>query len=343
MLRNHILRQPQGGQDLVLKIPLANVANMLEPAERKKVMGRNRPGTERRLLMASGSEIHAFEDRSATPGLQPDNHVAISYAWGPPEPTVEIIINKEPVKVGANLESALRRLRTMSYFSSGGKLWFDSLCINQDNDAEKSVQVQMMASFMATTETNQAISYLEHHGRNYRAEFAEALDRSDALMAHTWRHIRDGVLRYTILDIPEEVTREKLGHQDQPREHSLRHVAQIAQLEIMGHKRALPNVPSGLLPIVAPTYFQHGPSLGNAIRRAIALASQSACTKPHDRIYGMLSIPGLPDLGVKVDYSKKLANVFTEFSAACVKHKNLDFISLLDQGGMSATDEHGNP
>ncbi|KAK5655085.1 hypothetical protein OQA88_5984 [Cercophora sp. LCS_1] len=39
---------------------------------------------------------------------------------------------------------------------------------------------------------------------------------------------------------------------------------------------------------------------------AVSLASQTECSWPHGRIYGMLSIPGLPDLDIKVDYSKPL-------------------------------------
>jgi hypothetical protein len=133
-----------------------------------------------------------------------------------------------------------------------------------------------------------------------------------------WRYIRDGVLKYTaVLDLLEEVVREKMANQQDgqqssdwvPLEHSLLHVAQIAQLEIMGHKRKIPSVPNGALPLVAPTFFEHGPLLGNAIRRAVALASRSECSVSHDRIYGMLNIPALPDLGIKVNYSKRLADV----------------------------------
>ncbi|KAK4118300.1 HET-domain-containing protein, partial [Parathielavia appendiculata] len=48
-----------------------------------------------------------------------------------------------------------------------------------------------------------------------------------------WRHIRDGLLRLTsMLDILEHAMWEVLGSRIQPLEHSLLHVAQIAQLEI---------------------------------------------------------------------------------------------------------------
>lgn len=378
--------------------------------------------------------------------LHPTTYVALSYAWGPPEPTAEITVNGKTVAVRANLEAALRRFRKLEYFRFGGRIWIDSLCINQADEAEKQRQVAMMASVYSNAgnvvvwlgpeanDSDLVISYLEHVGTDYRAEYLEALDKSDPLTAATWRavararmeasydsfrdchlrrlrgrwwcapvpvdlddialplyrffdrpywrrlwiiqelcmgrpempvvcggrvtqwrHIRDGVLRcLAILDILGEAMREALAdRRQQPpppaggdapaeREHSLFHVAQIAQLEIAGHRRALPRVPNEALPVIAPTVHEHGPLLGSALRRAVILASQSECSVPHDRIYGMLSIPGLPGLGVDIDYSKSVADVFTEFTAACVRHKSLDFLALLDGGPIVLTDERGN-
>ncbi|KAE9376041.1 HET-domain-containing protein [Stipitochalara longipes BDJ] len=338
--------------------------------------------------------------RERPQGHPSDNYVALSYAWGPLEPTAEIMVNGRAVQVRANLEAALRQFTTMDYFSRGGKIWIDSLCVNQEDEAEKQVQVQMMASIYShagnvmvwlgveTEDSDLAISYLEMTGNDYRAEYAEAMDETDAFTATNWRtmaqvrmevsyddfrkaniadsgwldhfspalydffdrpywrrlwiiqelcfgragmpvvcgkrvtqwrYIRDGILKYTsILDLIDEVTQEKLMSRDEqpPREQSLLHVAQIAQLEIAGHKKKLPLVPKDKLYLVVPTFFENGPLLGSAIRRAIALASQSACSVPHDRIYGMLQILGLPDLGIQVDYSKRLVDVFVEFSTA---------------------------
>ncbi len=159
-----------------------------------------------------------------------------------------------------------------------------------------------------------------------------------------WRHIRDGVLCFTtILDALDEATWGELEYRRQPLEHSLLHVAQIAQLEIAGHRRIIANLPAEQLPLVAPTLFENGPLLGSPIRRAIALASQSLCKEPHDKVYGMLGIPGLPNLRLEVDYNKPLVEVFTEFTAALVRHGSLDFFSLLDGGHMSSRDEAGRP
>lgn len=447
-----------------LTVPTEFITDQLNGEERVTMMtGIHGPDGERRLWNQNG-DFHAFQDefghntmlfgnrqplghvgrlevaklnpflRIPDPKpqkpkkIQDDNYIAMSYEWGPPEPTVEIQVNFKPVRVRKNLEAALRRFRKMEYFRQGGKIWIDALCINQDDLAEQQSQVQMMADIYRTAgniivwlgdtggnelETEEAIDVLEALSADYRAEYFEAMDQSDPITAHTWRtmaqirmetaysknreylmtdefarrdmlpllyrffdrpywrrlwiiqelcmgrsgmpivcgnrvtqwrYIRDGVLMaMSFLDLLEETAQEDTTPDGKPRDHSLLHVAQIAQLEIMGHRPTIPEVPTHLLPLIARSYFENGPLLGNAIRRAILLASQSACFRQHDRIYGMLSIPGLPDLGLKVDYSKKLADVYTEFTTACVDHNNLDFFALLDGGYMSQTDEHGNP
>ena len=77
---------------------------------------------------------------------------ALSYAWGDPAVTTPIILSEldtsnengvaiAQVRVTTNLEAALRVLRVESHSSV---LWVDALCINQQDAAERSAQVQMM-------------------------------------------------------------------------------------------------------------------------------------------------------------------------------------------------------
>src|SRR6266498_1766302 len=58
----------------------------------------------------------------------------------------------------------------------------------------------------------------------------------------------------------------------------------------------------------------------------------------------MLQITGLPDLAIKVDYSKKVGEIYTEFATACLeKGDSLEFFLLLDGAGFSPTGANGNP
>jgi predicted AAA+ superfamily ATPase len=60
--------------------------------------------------------------------------------WGSAEKVETIWVNDKPLKITASLFSALRDLRgeTRSFI-----LWADGICINQNDDKEKRVQIQL--------------------------------------------------------------------------------------------------------------------------------------------------------------------------------------------------------
>jgi hypothetical protein len=57
-----------------------------------------------------------------------------------------IVINREPQTVTRNLYNALNHIRRDSI---DVHLWIDALCINQEDDVEKSHQVQQMRDIYA--------------------------------------------------------------------------------------------------------------------------------------------------------------------------------------------------
>ena len=72
--------------------------------------------------------------------------VALSYTWGHAVPTREVLINDSIVKVRANLEEALRALRTKRPLRDGLLIWIDALCIDQDDQTERETEVKRMRS-----------------------------------------------------------------------------------------------------------------------------------------------------------------------------------------------------
>ncbi|KAL6796302.1 heterokaryon incompatibility domain-containing protein [Trichoderma sp. SZMC 28013] len=66
---------------------------------------------------------------------------ALSYVWGSPAVTGEIICNNRQRSVGRNLYDALERLRLPD---EQRVLWIDALCINQADNREKTQQVRLM-------------------------------------------------------------------------------------------------------------------------------------------------------------------------------------------------------
>ncbi|KAF4625374.1 hypothetical protein G7Y89_g12789 [Cudoniella acicularis] len=93
-------------------------------------------------FMLEGSLTHASL-------IDPPSYTALSYHWGDPKHTKKMAINGVKVDITLNLYSALERIRTM--ISLGPKkrnnkylLWVDALCINQDDNVEKSHQIRSM-------------------------------------------------------------------------------------------------------------------------------------------------------------------------------------------------------
>ncbi|KAH7412582.1 heterokaryon incompatibility protein-domain-containing protein [Cadophora sp. MPI-SDFR-AT-0126] len=68
-------------------------------------------------------------------------YTALSYSWGDTAQSVGILVNGATVMATLNLEAALRHLRLPD---KPRTLWVDSLCIDQNNDVEKSEQLEQM-------------------------------------------------------------------------------------------------------------------------------------------------------------------------------------------------------
>lgn len=93
---------------------------------------------------------------SLIPSSLSEKYEALSYVWGTGEPTKEIMIQdtKQSVRrqlfpmirkrsfyVRPNLYAALRNFRSRKQHVD---LWIDALCIDQENDVEKEIQIAMM-------------------------------------------------------------------------------------------------------------------------------------------------------------------------------------------------------
>jgi hypothetical protein len=74
-------------------------------------------------------------------GKRMPKYEALSYVWGGTKATRDIRVNDERFLIGKNLWIALRRLRMPHSLRF---LWIDAICINQQDDNEKSRQVAMM-------------------------------------------------------------------------------------------------------------------------------------------------------------------------------------------------------
>lgn len=72
---------------------------------------------------------------------------ALSYAWGPPKPVVDLQCNGLPSTVRSELANALVRMRLQN---STRIMWADAICINQDDVEERNHQVPLMGSIYSS-------------------------------------------------------------------------------------------------------------------------------------------------------------------------------------------------
>ena len=100
-----------------------------------------------RLLKGDGDPIQCqlFESKLTAA----EDYAAISYTWGGTSKPCDIVVNGYSMTITKNAYLALRDMRRRE---SDRILWVDALCINQDDDEERSQQVQQMGAIYSQAE-----------------------------------------------------------------------------------------------------------------------------------------------------------------------------------------------
>ncbi|KAK6856635.1 hypothetical protein PG995_006822 [Apiospora arundinis] len=122
-------------------------------------LDRQRPEIRVLELMEPSTTSSMIHGRLRTVTLQPGlSFTALSYMWGDPASNEEIILNGEPFRITKSLANTLRWVKHhwQQYFpgrdGSEFRLWADAVCINQEDDVEKSFQVPLMGGIFGTAE-----------------------------------------------------------------------------------------------------------------------------------------------------------------------------------------------
>ncbi|KAH9217457.1 heterokaryon incompatibility protein-domain-containing protein [Leptodontidium sp. 2 PMI_412] len=98
----------------------------------------------------------------------PIQYEALSYTWDDQKPTRDITCNEASLYVTENVFQALRQLRK-SRKARRRILWIDAICINQNDQAEKTSQVSMMGNIYARA--HRVNIWLNHSTEAMRAVF----------------------------------------------------------------------------------------------------------------------------------------------------------------------------
>jgi hypothetical protein len=103
------------------------------------------------LLLPSNDEpenlrcgLFEYTIQEAEGGSHP--YEALSYVWGSGGNPRSIIIDNQKLAVTENLYKALLRLRDRKITRT---IWVDAICINQEDEIEKGLQIQFMAAIFA--------------------------------------------------------------------------------------------------------------------------------------------------------------------------------------------------
>lgn len=102
----------------------------------------------RMLTLARSNDDSAIRARLSCVRLR-DRPVysALSYVWGEASPdNPELVVNSQPYKVTRSLHAAISYLASSENVSD---LWIDQISINQEDDAEKVQQVQLMSGIFS--------------------------------------------------------------------------------------------------------------------------------------------------------------------------------------------------
>ncbi|KAM0158435.1 hypothetical protein ACHAPG_004113 [Botrytis cinerea] len=97
--------------------------------------------------------LHDYSLRESDRGIH--LYEALSYVWGSLENLKVVYVNNRSLSVTANLYAALLHLRDRNFERI---IWVDSICINQEDNTEKSHQIQLMAKIFGLA--NRVIVYL---------------------------------------------------------------------------------------------------------------------------------------------------------------------------------------
>ncbi|KAI1129808.1 HET-domain-containing protein [Nemania abortiva] len=300
-----------------------------------------------RLLPSRGfDEIHC--DLFTVSLDDPNEFEALSYVWGSEKDPIQIIIGGQIKDVTENLGLALRHLRNDE---KDRILWVDAVCINQDDQDERSSQVQLMQRIYSCASL--VVAWLGPHPKEYE-QIIEAIRRLGNDSRLHWTAIpkmEDILLRLSIFlrnvwwsriwTVQEAILAKQVIYHC-GKVHLSTH--DITSMAASYRKHVHPNRCCGVLRIPG-----HGISVATSLTTAVEnilqlrrfqqrirnanfdevafLFRHRHATDPRDKIYGLLGIScGIRESSIDYHFSKD--KVYELATRDIISHnKNLNILS----------------
>ncbi|KIN07745.1 hypothetical protein OIDMADRAFT_174671 [Oidiodendron maius Zn] len=262
---------------------------------------------------------------------------ALSYCWGDISYTREIIVSSTTFAVTKNLYAALSELR---YPNKSRLVWIDAICVNQQDSAERSQQVQLMHDIYSFAE--RVVAWL---GGNY--------DESQIAMSAI-SGLAEDLLSETALMIfqDERIIRPLLNLLKRPwwsRVWIVQEVALAKRITVMCGSatfdwekfRSLVDIsfkqPDMELDVRKSMYTplmlcEFREFLPRPLLCVIQAFQRQEATDPRDKIYGFLGIvPEMERILIIPDYNLSVKEVYVHFTRSIIQGaSNLNVLSIVN-------------
>jgi hypothetical protein len=319
-----------------------------------KILSRPRMTRVLHIMPGRGDETIVCNVRTINLDENP-TYEALSYCWGDPKPSSQIILEGRSAYISLNLYKALQELRSRTEMRV---LWADALSIDQSNSSEKSQQILLMRQIYR--QARKVLIYLGEFGDMETTsnvvqlvrELAKCYVHSD----QNWRFSLEENIQYLGLPgVDSEIWTKLTDFLDLPwfgrvwviQEVSLSRHAHVAISGLILDWEDLAEAcyvldDSGLSSLVLGAkhrnvncmdFCRWSLARGNELD-PLKLAEQArtfATTDSRDRIYGLLglfeTVQSKFDI---VDYNLSISEVYSSFTFYCIRrYENLDVFGSL--------------
>ena len=288
------------------------------------------PGKAKAAIYCSLTEIPLHSADNPT-------YEALSYMWGPPEPTETITLNGHQHVVRQNLFTALKALRDKK---RPRIMWIDALCINQSDVRERSSQVAIMSTVYSKAvrviawlgeggkDTAKLVNFLNdtkgHWEQAYRKipqfyplNYARRTLRSLAWERLSGADFEDSLDKFCnhpywsrVWIIQEILSASSVVILCGSKLLDMKYLAAASSAADRGYEVEFPGIS------LAKQYAQHlhtGETQGASLWDLLTLCQScnSQCEDPRDKIYGLLSLAN-DNTNLVPDYSKSTLHLYIE-------------------------------
>jgi hypothetical protein len=139
-------------------------------------------------ILPGGPSEHLTCRLRAWPIQTVPSYCALSYTWGDPASTIDILLNGSRMTVRSNGEYSLRQAQSLA---NSKYIWQDALCIDQSNTHEKNFQVAMMGEIYQ--KAAHVLTCLGPHSEDSKFLFG-FMDKNHKLMRMIYSHVSESLV-----------------------------------------------------------------------------------------------------------------------------------------------------